>query len=62
MQTNLQTTVTDTLTLVTSTRQVVAASTKLFGHLDKDARDTLILLLSLACLAYCAIQYLNPRR
>lgn len=62
MQTNLQTTVIDTLNLATSTRQVVAVGTRLFGRLDKDARNTLILLLSLAGLAYCAVQYLNARR
>jgi hypothetical protein len=62
MQTNLQTTVIDTLNLAGATRQAVAASTKLFGRLDKDTRDALILLLSLVGLAYCAIQYFSARR
>ena len=62
MQTNLQTTVIDTLNLATATRQAVATGTRLFGRLDKDTRDAVILLLSLAGLAYCAIQYLDARR
>ena len=62
MPTNLQTTVIDTLNLATATRQMVATGTRLFSRLDKDTRNVLILLLSLAGLAYCASQYFSTRR
>ena len=62
MQSNLQTTVTDTLSLFSATRQAAVAGTKLFGRLDKNVLNFLILLASLLGLAYCATQYFGTRR
>ena len=62
MQSNLQTTITDTLSLISATRQAEIASIKLFGRLNKDTLDTLILLLSLAGLVYYAMQHVGSRR